>query len=157
MHTRLRYRRDGQTDGFSALYIVDILGSPRRLSFHFEQVWFQSMHTRLRYRRDGQTDGFSALYIVDIYSRSRLASVPALSCRCMHNLTYLLLHLLSLLSLLYLPSFCLAIVFNTYLVYLPMAIATYSLLSLLCLPLCIMPTCYWCGCLSSSLVCYAYT
>ena len=37
-----------------------------------------------------------------------LASVPALSCRCMHNLTYLLLYLLSILSLLYLPSFCLA-------------------------------------------------
>ena len=38
----------------------------RRLSFHFEQVWVQSMLTRLRYWRDGQTDrqtdGFLALY-----------------------------------------------------------------------------------------------
>ena len=89
--------------------LKNILRGPRGLSFHFEQVPLQSMLTRLRYRRDGQTDrqtdGQTAfqLYIVD-----RLASVPALSCRCMHDLTYLLLHLLSLLSLLYLPSFCLA-------------------------------------------------
>ena len=63
------------TSAFNALVLMsnrmsrllkNILGSPRRLSFHFEQVWFQSMHTRLRYRRDGQTDrrtdSFSALY-----------------------------------------------------------------------------------------------
>ena len=58
--------------------IKNILGSLRRPSFHFEQVWFQSMHTRLRYRREGQTDRQTAfqLYIVE-----RLAGVPALSCR----------------------------------------------------------------------------
>ena len=96
-----------------------------------------------------------------------LTSVLALSCRCMHDLIPRLLHLLSILSLLYLhvPSFCLAIVFSTYLVYLPMAIAQ-CLFFYACLPfkpclptlaVCIMPTCYWYGCLPSGLVCYAYT
>ena len=69
-----------------------------------------------------------------------LASVLALSCRCMYDLIYpRLLHLLCLLSLLYLPSLC-WLVFSTYLVYLPMAIATYvySLLSLLCLYPCLL-------------------
>ena len=78
-----------------------ILGGPRRLSCYFEQAQFQFMLTRLRYRLDGpdrRTDSFSALY-------SRLASVPALSCRCMHAFTYVprLLRFLSLPSLLYLP------------------------------------------------------
>ena len=54
---------------------------PRRRALHFEQVWHGSLHPRRRSTRpkkcgrtDGQTDGFSALY-------SRLADVPALSCR----------------------------------------------------------------------------
>ena len=108
MHYQLSYAFSGlmavlaYTSAFNALVwmsnrtcrlLKNILGSPRRLSFHFDQVWFQSMHTRLRYRRDDpdrqtdrQTDGQTAfqLYIVD-----RLANVPALSCRCMHDLTHL--------------------------------------------------------------------
>ena len=59
----------------------------KRHSFHFEQVPFRSMQTFLSYEcaktTDERTDCFSALY-------SRLASVPALSCRCMtyaYNLT----------------------------------------------------------------------
>ena len=59
-------------------------------------------------RTDRQTDRQTAFQLYIVERKDRLASVPALSCRCMRNLTYLLLHLLSLLSLLYLPSFCLA-------------------------------------------------
>ena len=44
-----------------------ILGGPRRLSFHFEQVSFQCMLTQLRYRHDSQTNRQTAfqLYVVD--------------------------------------------------------------------------------------------
>ena len=67
---------------------------------------------------DRRTDGFSALY-------SRLASVPALSCRCIYDLTYLVCYTsqVYLVCCSYLPSFA-WLVFSTYLVYLPMAIAT---------------------------------
>ena len=67
------------TIGFNALVWMNtstfrlskiyVLGGPKGLSFHFEQVPFRLMLTRLRYRRDGRTDGQTAfqLYIVDIY------------------------------------------------------------------------------------------
>ena len=53
------------TIGFSALVLMNtgafrlknILWGPRRLSFDFEQVPFQSLQTRLRYLRDSHTDG----------------------------------------------------------------------------------------------------
>ena len=52
----------------------------QRPQLYINQVSSRSMLNWLSYRRDGQTDGrtdgFSALY-------SRLASLPAMSCRCM--------------------------------------------------------------------------
>ena len=93
------------------------LCDPQRHSFHFEQVSFQYMLPRLSYQRakkcrrtDRQTDGFSALY-------SRLASVPALSCRCIYDLAYLVCYTsqVYLVCCSYLPSFA-WLVFSTYLV-----------------------------------------
>ena len=61
------------------------LGDPQRHSFHFEQDPFQSVLTRPSYQRAKKCRQTA----FQLYIYSLLAGVPALSCRCMHALTYL--------------------------------------------------------------------